>query len=615
MSRTETALKEEKGSDQDQDKLLPNQLNRRDDEETNQDDAALHDDEDGEFRAFMETMDEGFHMGNNSESESSYSSKDASLKDKLDRLTKPRDYPLFLAEKAAEFIEATLDDLSKPLDPVFNLARPVTNGNVPKRERLVILGSGWGAASLLKDIDSDLYEVTVVSPRNYFLFTPMLAGASVGTVQLRSICEPIQEINPKSKYIEAAATHIDPSRKRITCQTLDKMRNNDDEIEEFEVQYDKLIVSIGAQTNTFGIPGIREYCSFLRHVEDARRVRTEIIRCFEQASPPSLTDFERQERLTFCIIGAGPTGIEFAAELRDFVEQDGPKYYPKLIQHVSIKVIEASSTVLAPFDKSLQDEAIRQLRRPVKLSDPTIQLPQQIRLTDLILDSSVEKVDERSIYLKNGTVIPYGLAVWAAGNGPLPLTLQLIETLGVEQEKEQAIARGRLAIDPWMRVLGTKGSILSLGDCSCITSSPTPLPVTAQVASQQGEYLANLLNRKFEFSPNVGADGIFPPPTRVAQQTESSLADIITNYATNTTEFAKPFQFLNLGILAYTGGGTALAQVTPIPDESPIKGTGPLANAVWRGVYLSKQFSWRNRLLVMNDWTKRRLFGRDIWRL
>jgi hypothetical protein len=108
-----------------------------------------------------------------------------SLAAKMDRMTQPRAYPLFLAEKAAEFVEST-----------FGL----TGGggganNVKTKEKVVVLGTGWGAASFLKEIDTDRYDVTVISPRNYFLFTPMLAGASVGTVEFRSITEPIREVS------------------------------------------------------------------------------------------------------------------------------------------------------------------------------------------------------------------------------------------------------------------------------------------------------------------------------------------------------------------------------------------------------------------------------------
>lgn len=389
---------------------------------------------------------------------------------------------------------------------------------------------------------------------------------------------------------------------------------NSCDINEFDVQYDKLIVSVGAQTNTFGIPGVRENCCFLKQVEDARRIRTAIVNCFERANLPQLTDEEREDNLTFAVIGAGPTGIEFAAELRDFIEQDGPKYYPNLLKHVRIKVIEATSSVLAPFDKSLQEEAIKQMKRKVLVSDPEVAdlLPERFELTELLLDSSVKEVKENIIELTNGREINYGLAVWAAGNGPLPLTLQLIEDLGEEQAKEQGVARGRVAVDPWLRVLGSEGRILAFGDCACNTGGQ--LPATAQVASQQGEYLGKLMNSKYNFSPPVSGDGIFPPPTKDPEY-KPTISDAIAGFATQNPEYAKPFQFLNLGILAYTGGGSALAQVTPGPDVPAVKGKGQVGNAIWRSVYLSKQVSWRNRLLVVNDWIKRQLFGRDITRV
>lgn len=110
-----------------------------------------------------------------------------SLAAKMDRMTKPRAYPLFLAEKAAEFVESTF--MKRP-----SYTLTTSRGKVGTKEKIVVLGTGWGAASFVKEIDTDRYDVTVISPRNYFLFTPMLAGASVGTVEFRSITEPIREV-------------------------------------------------------------------------------------------------------------------------------------------------------------------------------------------------------------------------------------------------------------------------------------------------------------------------------------------------------------------------------------------------------------------------------------
>lgn len=402
----------------------------------------------------------------------------------------------------------------------------------------------------------------------------------------------------------------------ISCESV-TCAGNSCEIKDFTVDYDRLIVTIGAQTNTFGIPGVREHCNFLKQIEDARRIRTAIVNCFERANLPAMTDEDRVKTLTFAVIGAGPTGIEFAAELRDFIEQDGPKYYPKLLKFVRIKVIEASSTILAPFDKSLQDEAISQMNRRVQIKDESARrlLPPGFKLVQLLLDSSVKEVTEKTIYLNDGNSIDYGLAVWAAGNGPLPFTLDVIEQLGEAQSVHQNDARGRVVTDPWLRAEGSEGTILSFGDCSFAIDGPDGfLPATAQVASQQGEYLAKLLNAEYEISPALSSQGVLLPPRKNAEH-ETRISESIASFTTRSDEYAKPFQFLNLGILAYTGGDSALAQLSTLPSAPPIKGTGKVGNALWRSVYLSKQVSMRNRLLVLNDWIKRQFFGRDITRV
>lgn len=537
---------------------------------------------------------------------------------KFERLTKPRAYPLFLAEKGAiiveDIVKGITTDKNKPMTTYETFQRDQA-GIV--KEKIVILGTGWGSAAFLKDIDTNMYDVTVVSPRNFFLFTPMLAGASVGTVEFRSITESIRQINLNANYLEGTATTIDAKTKTISCESV-VCEGNSCSIEDFTVEYDKVIVAVGAQTNTFGIPGVREHCCFLKQVDDARTIRTSLVNCFERANLPNLDEEQKKSILTFAVIGAGPTGVEFASELRDFVEQDGYKYYPELLKFVRIKVIEASPTVLAPFDKSLQEEAIKQLTRDVSTKDPNVLnlLPEKFKLTELLLNAGVAEVKEDEISLNDGTEIPYGLAVWAAGNGPLPVTLELIESLGSEGEQAdaQAVARGRIAVDPWLRVLSGDGSMFAYGDCTCMINGQ--LPATAQVASQQGEFLARLFSQGYDMSPGMDPidDTLLPPQPDPSRQ--KSLSENIAAFACQNDEVAAPFQFLNLGILAYTGAGSALAQLQLTPAENAkVKGKGKIGFGLWRSVYLSKQVSWRNRFLVFVDWSKTQIFGRDITRL
>src|ERR1700722_9107468 len=107
----------------------------------------------------------------------------------------------------------------------------------------ISIGSGWGAVSLLKKLDTDLYNVTVISPRNYFLFTPLLPSCTTGTVEHRSIMEPIRSIirhkKTAVKFYEAEATKIDVERKVISINDNSDIKG---ETNMTEVPYDMLVV-------------------------------------------------------------------------------------------------------------------------------------------------------------------------------------------------------------------------------------------------------------------------------------------------------------------------------------------------------------------------------------
>ena len=118
----------------------------------------------------------------------------------LERIIQKRPYPLFLAEKGAEIVEDLFSSKPQPDDYYGSLVGEEKEaGSTTGREKIVVLGTGWGGAAFLKDIDPSRYDVTVISPRNYFVFTPMLSGASVGTVDFRSITEPIREVRKSPK--------------------------------------------------------------------------------------------------------------------------------------------------------------------------------------------------------------------------------------------------------------------------------------------------------------------------------------------------------------------------------------------------------------------------------
>ena len=201
------------------------------------------------------------------------------------------------------------------------------------RKRLVILGTGWGSYSVLRNINKKLFDVSVVSPRNHFLFTPLLASTAVGTLEFRSIIEPVRNVGFRNEhdFHLSRAVGIDSSRQTVNCvSVLDSSLS-------YEVPYDVLVIGVGAESNTFGIPGVQEHAYFLKvvvtkisilvhfitlqEVADARRIRNQILTNFELASHSNLPEDEKCRVLHTVIVGGGPTGVEFSAELHDFLQQ------------------------------------------------------------------------------------------------------------------------------------------------------------------------------------------------------------------------------------------------------------------------------------------------------
>lgn len=217
----------------------------------------------------------------------------------------------------------------------------------------------------------------MVSPRSYFVFTPLLAGTAVGTLEFRAVIESVRKLH-LDQYLQGWADDIDFTRKvvrveantsgdlaaRTTPQLLPRQVAH--EMEKgptFDVPYDKLVVAVGAYAQTFGIEGVKEHAHFLRNVGDARRVRMKILQCFEKASLPVTTDAERRRLLHFAIVGGGPTGIEFAAELHDLVRDDLRATYPGLAAFVNITVYDVAPKVLPMFDQKLAQYAMDTFRR------------------------------------------------------------------------------------------------------------------------------------------------------------------------------------------------------------------------------------------------------------
>lgn len=406
------------------------------------------------------------------------------------------------------------------------------------RPRLVVLGCGFGGFSLLSRLDPRQWDAALISPRNYFLFYPLLASATVGTVEFRSILEPAYRRLRRMRVVEAEATAIDWRAKRVACRAAVGE-------DRFEVPYDLLVIAVGTGVADLGIPGVAEHTLKLKTVEDARAVRKGILDCFAAADLPGLADDEVARRLTFVICGGGATGVEVAAEVHDLLDRELARAHPVLAPRARVVLVEALPRLLTGFDEALSGYAQKHFAREG---------------VEVRTETPVTRVEPGRVCLQGGEAIDCGLVLWAGGNAPVPL----IEKLDAERTE-----RGRLVVDHRLRLAG-HDDVYALGDCAAFADKP--LAATAQVAQQQGKYLARALERQRRGRP-VG-----------------------------------PFRYRSFGMLAYIGAGEALA------DLPQAKWSGRSAWLFWRSVYLTKLVGWANKVKVLFDWFKGRLFGRDLSR-
>eukprot|EP00899_Mesostigma_viride_P024252 jgi/Mesvir1/5010/Mv13896-RA.3 len=355
------------------------------------------------------------------------------------------------------------------LTPVTALR--VTEKCPPHKQRIVVLGSGWGATSFLSHLSTqarELFEVVVVSPQNYFLFTPLLPSAAVGTVEPRSLGDPMHILCARQGdgFVEAAAVDVVPSVPGdgsnrggiVTCRSEDGRA--------FNLEYDHVLVAVGSINNDFKTPGVKEHARFLKTIQDARAIRQEVIRLFECAAVPNVPEADIARMLHFVIVGGGPTGTEAAAELHDFIHEDLLRVFPQLRKFVRISLLQSSSHILNTYDMRISEYAEARFERA------GIDVVTNARVTGIgpgrvdIQPPAGRDAPAQAVSLN------CGLAIWATGNSPPPL----VRTLGSRLTGQEA--KKGLVVDDCMRVVGgeskggsAQGRLWGIGD-ACVVDLP-----------------------------------------------------------------------------------------------------------------------------------------------
>ena len=387
---------------------------------------------------------------------------------------------------------------------------------------------------------------------------------------------------------------IHPQEKIVEARSLDGLC--------FSVDYSKLAIATGSQGSTFGIPGVLENAHFLRDAANAEAIRSRIIFNWHRANVPGRSSIDRDHILHTVVVGGGPTGVEFAGDLADFIRRDLSKIDPDRAHYMRITLIEASQ-LLGSFDVRLREYAAGRLAR------------EGVHLVKAV----VKEVRPTELELQSGEVIPFGLCVWSTGVGPTPFTLSLPFT---------KTSKGRIAVDECLRVMmphigGGEGGVdvdvetepckKKMSDFKFKIGDDEEENSTAEVESKDKRV-------DFEVSHGVPVDDIFalgdccanmnaplPALAQVAEQQGKYLAKVLNGTTTNK------FEYRSLGAMATVGGRSAVLELEGSRGRK-FSWAGFSSFIAWRSAYLTRLGSFKARVYVAFNWTVTLIFGRDISR-
>ena len=374
------------------------------------------------------------------------------------------------------------------------------------------------------------------------------------------------------KFYEADCTKIDHEKKVVYI-------NDDSEIKgstsATEVPFDMLVVGVGAENATFGIPGVREHGCFLKEVADAQKIRKRIMDCCETATFKDQSPEEVSRLLHMVVVGGGPTGVEFAGELQDFFENDLRKWIPEIQNNFHVTLVEALPQVLPMFSKNLIDYTEKTFK------EETIEIRTKTMVKNVTanyieaeyVDASGKKVLEK---------IPYGLLVWATGNAVRPVVKDLMSQIPAQKE-----ARRGLNVNEYLVVKGTE-NIWAVGDCAVANYAPT-----AQVAGQEGAFLARLFNQMAK-TEQIESELALLSDDQAKAPNKESRDDIFGKIKDLQKRLRRvkqmgPFEYSHQGSLAYIGSEKAVADISWLTGN--LASGGQLTYLFWRSAYLSMCFS------------------------
>jgi NADH dehydrogenase len=380
-------------------------------------------------------------------------------------------------------------------------------------------------------------DVLLLDRHNYHLFQPLLYQVATGSLEQEIVAAPLRRLFRRGSGVRFRLTevrHVDLSARRVITDSG-------------PVDYDYLILAAGSVTNFFGREEFRRNAHDLKGLDDAVRLRNQLMQAFERAAQV-LDASERDRSLTFVIVGGGPTGVEFAGALAELSRQLIARDYPELAGAAAhVLLVESLPHLLSPFPAPLREYALRRLRAIG---------------VDVQLNASVRAAANGRVILEDGREIETRTVVWAAGVSATPLAA----SLNVSKNRN-----GRIAVRPDLS-LTEHSEVFVVGDMAYLEQDGAPLPQLAPVAMQAGRHAAHvILDRARGRSAS-------PRPGQVRA--------------------GRPFRYRDKGSAAVIGRGSAVFRFGGVGASI----TGFVAWVLWLGLHLLYLVGFRNRVLALLDW-------------
>jgi len=328
-----------------------------------------------------------------------------------------------------------------------------TTGGQSTKKHVVVVGAGFGGLACAKKLRKlDSYSVTLIDRNPYQLFSPLLYQVATASLPEDDIAFPVRTAYKDVQFVRAEVTNIDATKKEL-------MLSNGKTI-----SYDDVILAVGSEGTTFGIPGVAENAFQMKSVGDAREIRHSLLSAYESVEDGLLP----LESLNVVIVGGGPTGVELAGAVKE-LQHEIHREFEHIAPKATVTLLEAGPRLLPTFHPHSSKYTLKTL---TKMG------------VHVQVDAVVVEATPQSLRLEDGSEIVAGTRIWAAGVVAPPHWKFLGET-----------DRGnRIKVNSHLQI---SDSIWIVGDvASSLDSDGRPLPMVAPVAIQQGKHVARQIRRR-----------------------------------------------------------------------------------------------------------------------